>query len=928
MNRWRGPTQWPQRVSSAGATLSVIVGAATLAGWWFGVPQLMQPLPWLPGVAPSTAARSILLGTSILLARRSLISNTRRGAASLCAAIVLLTAAATLIEYIWNRQPWRFTDGSAPSSAAAFAMLGAALLLIDVAPAVRADLSEVLAVSAASTVLVTITGYVYGATTLYESNQRQIGLAPQTAAVVLLLSAAVLCLRPDRPLIGLVASVRAGGFAVRRLLLGVPAILTLGLIVTLGFRRSLYAEPFAAALLAVAAIAVAVGLAFSTARALNRLDELRSVSEQALADREERLRDLIEQASDGIFVLDLNGRYLDVNDAACRMVGRRREDLVGRLVFDIVPLEDIPRVNADRDVLLSGGTVLDEWIIKRPDGTKLPVEVSAKILPDGRCQALVRDISRRKEVERASEAVVEAVSSTPQSSVLAVLQTIALEAQLVADAEYVALGLNGTADRPFEPWVFAGMTAEQAARIGRFPRAVGLLGAVSAEDGIVRVADIRRHPMFRGLPPHHPPITSFLGVPIRHHGKPIGNLFLANKRGAPEFTIADERAVERLATNAGASIETARLYQAEGLERAWLQAMVDQMPEGVILVDAAGTTRIESQSMLPFMRDTGERDRFGQPVKYDLFTASGHSVPLNDQPHTRALNGVTTLRQELLLRHWSGRMVPMLVSAAPVFATTGQQSGAVTIFQDISTLKELERLRKEWASVVAHDLRQPLGMITLDAEALARMLDEGDVEKFRKTLDRIQRSTRHMNKMIGDLADVSRIEAHRLDLELAETDLAIWIDDVIDRLSLLAKGHPIRISKTLKSAVAVVDTGRIEQVVSNLISNAVKYGETGAEIGIRLSQTDSEFEFAVSNHGPGIPAEELPQLFERFSRSETSRQVPGLGLGLYIARGLVNAHGGQIWAESIPGETTTFFFTIPSLPNVTPSKEHADTVPV
>jgi len=268
------------------------------------------------------------------------------------------------------------------------------------------------------------------------------------------------------------------------------------------------------------------------------------------------------------------------------------------------------------------------------------------------------------------------------------------------------------------------------------------------------------------------------------------------------------------------------------------------------------------------------------------------------------------------------------VSAAPVFATTGQQSGAVTIFQDISTLKELERLRKEWASVVAHDLRQPLGMITLDAEALARMLAEGDVEKFRKTIDRIQRSTRHMNKMIGDLADVSRIEAHRLDLELAETDLAIWIDDVIDRLSLLAKGHPIRISKTLKSAVAVVDTGRIEQVVSNLISNAVKYGETGAEIGIRLSQTDSEFEFAVSNYGPGIRAEELPQLFERFSRSETSRQVPGLGLGLYIARGLVNAHGGQIWAESIPDETTTFFFTIPSLPNVTPSKEHADTVPV
>lgn len=935
-------TPWPQRVTVLGATLSLIFGSAALAGWWLGVPKFVQPLFWLPGMVPNTALWAILLGASLLLTRPSRASTTRRGAAAACAVVVLLMAGATLAEYVWHRDlsidrmlvdvQWDvgtgFTGRSAPGSAAAFLMLASGLLLLDAAPAVRANLSEVLSVGAGSIVLLAMASHVYGATSLHASTLPQMGIAPQAAAAILLLSAALLCVRPDRPLIALVASMQAGGFAVRRLLLGAPTILTLGFVVTLGLRRSLYGEPFAAALLAVAAIAIAMGLALSTARALNRIDDLRSASEQALAEREERLRDLIDKASDAIFVVDLQGRYLDVNDAACRMIRRRREDVIGKRVVDVVPVEDLPRLNAAKETLLRGGTVVDEWLVKRPDGTRVPVEVSAKILPDGRCQAMVRDITARRELERATEAVAEAVSSTPQASVLAVLQTIAMEAQLVADAEYVALGLNGTAERPFEPWVFAGVPAELAAKIGRVPRAVGLLGVAATENAVIRVADISRHPLFQGLPPHHPPMTSFLGVPIRRHGKSIGNLYLANKRGAKEFTIADERAVERLAGNAGAAIETARLYQAEGLERAWLQAMIDQMPEGVILVDATGATRIESRSMLPYTRATGHHDGFGQPVKYDLFTSSGAPMPLEDQPHTRALNGVTTMREELLLRHSSGRMVPVLVSAAPVYAAEGQRSGAVTIFQDISTLKQLERLRREWASVVAHDLRQPLGMITMDAEALARMLDERRLDQSEKIVGRIRRATQHLNKMIGDLADVSQIEARRLNLERAETDLVKWLADAVDRLSLLTGGHPVRLSTTVTSAVAFVDTVRIEQVLGNLILNAAKYGEPDAEIELRLSQRGQEFEFAVTNHGRGISAGELPRLFERFSRGDMSGRshVPGLGLGLYISKGLVEAHGGRIWAESVPGQTTTFFFTIPSLPTVEMPKERAEMV--
>jgi PAS domain S-box-containing protein len=415
-------------------------------------------------------------------------------------------------------------------------------------------------------------------------------------------------------------------------------------------------------------------------------------------------------------------------------------------------------------------------------------------------------------------------------------------------------------------------------------------------------------------------MKSFLGVPIRRHGRSIGNLFLANKLGAEEFSVADERAVERFAARAGTAIETARLYQAEGLERAWLQTVIDQMPEGIVLSDASGAKRVENRSMQTFATDTGRRDHLGQPVRYDLYLPNGQAVPLEDQPQVRAMrDGTTTIGQELSLRHRDGRMVPMLVSAAPVYDAHGNRSGAVTVYQDISTLKELERMREEWSSIVAHDLRQPVGILVLDAETLNRMLDLGEMQECRKVVDRIRRSTTRLNKMIDDLLDVSRIEAHRLSLERVETDLASFLDDAVERLSSLAPGHPVRFQARVRPARALVDALRLEQVLGNLLSNAAKYGLPEDEIAIELVRYGSEYRVAVRNRGGGIEAAEMPKLFQRFARSGKTRSgsVPGLGVGLYICKNLVEAHGGHIWAESILGQTTTFYFTIPMLPGST-----------
>src|SRR5262249_27166029 len=140
-------------------------------------------------------------------------------------------------------------------------------------------------------------------------------------------------------------------------------------------------------------------------------------------------------------------------------------------------------------------------------------------------------------------------------------------------------------DRTFGPWVFSGMTKEEADRIGRVPRAIGTLGLVATSRRTVRLADVRQHSSFYGLPSHHPVITSFLGVPIHDNGRPVGNLYLANKRGATEFTSEDQRAIELLAAHAAVAVRQAQLREQLGRERARFKAIVEHAPHGVAFVE-------------------------------------------------------------------------------------------------------------------------------------------------------------------------------------------------------------------------------------------------------------------------------------------------------------------------------------------------------
>jgi signal transduction histidine kinase len=167
--------------------------------------------------------------------------------------------------------------------------------------------------------------------------------------------------------------------------------------------------------------------------------------------------------------------------------------------------------------------------------------------------------------------------------------------------------------------------------------------------------------------------------------------------------------------------------------------------------------------------------------------------------------------------------------------------------------------------------------------------------------------------MINDLLDVSRLEAHHLKLNRREVVLQPLVREIAGQLANVLEGRPLRVIEPKAPLLLRLDPDRLMQILGNLLSNAVKYGAAGTPIVLRIDEQPTSLRFAVTNFGHGIPPEQLPRLFSRFERSwaATESGVSGIGLGLYITKGLIEAHGGRIWVESTPGATTTFSFELP-----------------
>jgi two-component system phosphate regulon sensor histidine kinase PhoR len=268
---------------------------------------------------------------------------------------------------------------------------------------------------------------------------------------------------------------------------------------------------------------------------------------------------------------------------------------------------------------------------------------------------------------------------------------------------------------------------------------------------------------------------------------------------------------------------------------------------------------------------------------------------------------------ELKLPELSGRW--LRVNAAVISNSAGEREGTILVFHDLTRLKQLERTREDFVANVSHELRTPLSLIKGYVETLldgAR--DNPEVaERFLKIIDR---NTQRLDLLIQDLLTISALESGRMKLNLQPVELHSLVEKVFSDLHSRAENKGVKLVNDLPELAAHADAHRLEQVLANLVDNAIKYGHAqgNVTIGGRAGDEPAQLEIFVQDDGPGIPAESLDRVFERFYRVDKarSRDQGGTGLGLSIVKHIIHNHGGKVWAKSEPGKGATFFFTLPA----------------
>jgi two-component system phosphate regulon sensor histidine kinase PhoR len=381
-----------------------------------------------------------------------------------------------------------------------------------------------------------------------------------------------------------------------------------------------------------------------------------------------------------------------------------------------------------------------------------------------------------------------------------------------------------------------------------------------------------------------------------------------------------------------------RIHAETEAQRALLQRILDEMPISIYLVhghDARlvlanqathkvwGATWRNEQPMVDFL----------QKHALTLFHEDGRMIHLDELTTLRSLHEKKTFHQcQEIIRYADGSTLPVLVNAIPLDAHkhifrispdtfSRQEPIALVVHQDVSALKEADRLKDEFIGIAAHELRNPLaivqGLVQLFQVQSLRADEQELSNEQQETLDGIEQATRRLGELMDDLLDVTRLQAGRLELHCEATNLVPLVKRVTKRLQTTIKCHHIVISSQDDIALVFIDVQRIEQVLTNIINNAVKYSphSNRIEVSIRLHQEPGSVIVSVQDYGIGIPPDQQARIFGRFMRADNAQAqgIMGTGLGLYLSRELVERHNGQIWFHSAENEGSTFFISLPLL---------------
>ncbi len=526
----------------------------------------------------------------------------------------------------------------------------------------------------------------------------------------------------------------------------------------------------------------------------------------------------------------------------------------------------------------------------------------------------------REEINRlqARAIAVREVSERVASSadLPALLQAVVDAACELTGARYGALGVFN----PFgqiEEFITHGISEDDRQRLGSLPHGFGILGLLQQTQRPLRLSDIGVHPRGVGFPPGHPPMKSFLGVPVRFQNDSLGNLYLTDKLDAPEFTPEDEDVLVQFAAQVALAIRNGRLNHRVETERRRLATILDSSPDGILFVDTI-TGEVQANRRAEHILEA----HFTTTADLAMVLAKcvgpdGSNLPQDQHPIMRALQGEFVAGQEMLLRRTTTDDMPILCSAGPVRGEGTELLGAVMQFQDATTMKEVQRMKDDFFSMVSHDLNAPLAVIrAIMSSAIA---DAHGAEEIALPLSQAEVVDSEVDWLVDQVANllyIARLESGAMLADVEECYLADIVDESVQHF-LRYRGNETRhvqVDVPADLPATMADYNQVQRVVLNLLVNASKYSEPEQPITVTARiDTPGHLLVEVADRGSGIREEERARLFEKFFRGAEQPQGrrQGYGLGLAICTRIVDSHGGTMTVTSEWGKGSIFAFSLP-----------------
>ena len=470
-----------------------------------------------------------------------------------------------------------------------------------------------------------------------------------------------------------------------------------------------------------------------------------------------------------------------------------------------------------------------------------------------------------------------------------------------------AHGVIATVDEAGKPrdFVTSGMSEEQHLAMEAWPDGLRLFGHLGSLATPLRLPDLDAWTRSLGCAPLPVPCGAFQATPMRHRGAAAGGFFLGGKEGG--FSDADEAMLVLFAQQAASALANARAHREEQRARADLEALVETCPVGVVVLNAVSGVPISlNREAWRILAGLSLEGRPPEWLRDALLCrrGDGREVTLADLANAEIVRA-----EEVEISAPGGRSLRTLIDATPIGSAGGAVERVMVTLRDLAPLEALERARAEFLELVSHELRAPLAAIRGSASTALEDPREADRDELRQYLRIVEEQAGRMSGLIGDLLDAGRIGTGTLSVDPAPEALT----GIVERARTAFAGGGGRHAVTVEAPHdlrVMADARRVVQVLLNLFVNAARHSLETAPIRVSAAREGAEVSVSVTDGGEGIAPERLPHLFRRHA-STVGRG--GSGLGLVICKGLVEAHGGRIRAESAGvARGTTVTFTLPA----------------